>query len=174
MVSCASNKQVYWCGDHPCANNNEKKKYFKEKMIVEVKIIEKKNTKNMSSIEKILQQGQLNNKNIQEKSTKPKDINIKATREEKRLAKKIYKEEKRAAKEALKEEKKLAKKARKDEKALTKAKFKKINKSNKNITLSNNDSNKLKNSSQNFNDYVNKILVKNKSKPYPDINKMQR
>ena len=45
MVSCASNKQVYWCGDHPCANNNEKKKYFKEKMIVEVKIIEKKKYK---------------------------------------------------------------------------------------------------------------------------------
>ena len=31
IISCSSNKVVYWCGDHPCINKKEKKAYFKKK-----------------------------------------------------------------------------------------------------------------------------------------------
>ena len=53
IISCSSNKTVYWCGDHPCINKNEKEAYFKKTMIVEVKDLGKKNLKESSEIEKI-------------------------------------------------------------------------------------------------------------------------
>ena len=36
-TSCGSNKDVYWCGDHPCLNNKEKKAYFKNVIVEELK-----------------------------------------------------------------------------------------------------------------------------------------
>ena len=53
IFSCSSNKGVYWCGDHPCINKDEKEAYFKKNMIVEVKDYNKKNIKKDSEIEKI-------------------------------------------------------------------------------------------------------------------------
>ena len=44
-ISCSSDKSVYWCGDHACINKKERKAYFKKTMIVEKKIISKKNKK---------------------------------------------------------------------------------------------------------------------------------
>ena len=52
IISCSSNKVVYWCGDHPCINKKEKKAYFKKNMIVEMKNIKSKNYKNNYEIEK--------------------------------------------------------------------------------------------------------------------------
>ena len=43
MISCTNNKGVYWCGDHPCINKEEKEAYFKKTMIVEVKNYNKDN-----------------------------------------------------------------------------------------------------------------------------------
>ena len=151
IVSCSSNKQVYWCGDHQCVNSNEKEKYFEENMIVEVKIIEKRSKEDLSSIDKILQQGDLNNKKLKKDISKQKNIVIKElTREEKRLAKK-----------ALKEEKRLAKVSRKKE-------------TGKNVVISKKNTDKIINFSGDFNEQVSKILAKNKSKAYPDLNDIQR
>ena len=55
IVGCSSNKTVYWCGDHACANKKEKDEYFKKTMIVEIREIELKDKK-YSDTEKILQQ----------------------------------------------------------------------------------------------------------------------
>ena len=47
-TSCAPNKKVYWCGDHPCINKKEKEAYFKKTMIVEAKenfTLDKKDSK---------------------------------------------------------------------------------------------------------------------------------
>jgi len=56
FTSCSTDKDTYWCGDHPCINKKEKEAYFKKTMIVEIKNLEKKNSKNNSEIEKIIQQ----------------------------------------------------------------------------------------------------------------------
>jgi len=55
IVGCSNEKQVYWCGDHECANKNERIKFFKENLIVEVKV---KNSKPeaKSKISKIIEQ----------------------------------------------------------------------------------------------------------------------
>ena len=63
-ISCTSNKNVYWCGDHPCINKKEKETYFKKTMIVEVRDLNKNNHKNKSEIEKLLQQTLMNEKKI--------------------------------------------------------------------------------------------------------------
>ena len=41
LFNCTSNKTVYWCGDHPCINNKEKKAFFEKNMIVEKRELNK-------------------------------------------------------------------------------------------------------------------------------------
>ena len=60
-LSCSSNDMVYWCGDHPCTSNKERKAYFEKTMIVEVKNINMIE-KNKSEIEKITQQALIEEK----------------------------------------------------------------------------------------------------------------
>ena len=50
IISCASTKSVYWCGDHPCINKKEKEAYFKKTMIVEIRYLNKNNYKDESEI----------------------------------------------------------------------------------------------------------------------------
>ena len=56
IIGCSTSKTVYWCGDHPCINKEEKQAYLKKTMIVEVKELKNKTLKNNSEIEKIIQQ----------------------------------------------------------------------------------------------------------------------
>ena len=58
FTSCSTDKDAYWCGDHPCINKKEKEAYFKKTMIVEIKDLKKKTLKSNSEIEKIIQQAQ--------------------------------------------------------------------------------------------------------------------
>ena len=62
IISCNSNKNVYWCGDHPCINKKEKEAYFKKTMIIEIKDLKNKNYKNDSEINKIMQQTKVSEK----------------------------------------------------------------------------------------------------------------
>ena len=41
FTNCATNKDVYFCGDHPCIDKKERGAYFKETMIVEIKEFKK-------------------------------------------------------------------------------------------------------------------------------------
>ena len=52
LISCSNNKSVYWCGDHACINKKEKEAYFKKTMIVEKRILNKKNKQSKSEIER--------------------------------------------------------------------------------------------------------------------------
>ena len=63
LVSCSSNKQVFWCGDHECVNKSEKEEYFKKNMIVEIRKINTRSDVKISKVNEIIQQGSLNNKN---------------------------------------------------------------------------------------------------------------
>ena len=83
LVSCSNNKAIYWCGDHPCINKKERKAYFRETMIVEMKQIDKKKY-SYSEIQKITEQAQINEK----KRIKEEKIESKLTKlEQKRLIK---------------------------------------------------------------------------------------
>ena len=54
IASCTPKKTAYWCGDHPCINKKERKAYFKKTMIVEKKIISKKNKKDLTKSQEII------------------------------------------------------------------------------------------------------------------------
>ena len=108
IISCSSNKGVYWCGDHACINKKEKEAFFKKTMIVEIKDL-KNDYKNDSEVKKIIQQAKSGiKKRIKTEKSLIKQTKSKEKRrikEEKDLAKQIKLEEKRR----IKEEKDLAK-----------------------------------------------------------------
>jgi len=154
ITACSTNKGVYWCGDHPCINKKEKEAYFKKTMIVEVRDVKKKSYKNDSEIEKLLKQANINEKN--------------RIISEKELAKQAKLEEKRR----IQEEKELAKQVELDEKRRIKERKKNItnNKTSKKIKLKEiNEETILTNSSNKFEELVEKIIKRNSLKPFPDI-----
>ena len=142
IISCTANKNVYWCGDHPCINKKEKEAFFKKTMIVEIKDLKNKNYKDDSEINKIIQQAQLNKK-------------------------KIIKNEKKLSKQARLEEKKRIKNEKKSSKKKILVNQKKQLK--KSVKLDAGTEN-IKIEPSKFSEYVKKITKKNSLKPYPDIN----
>ena len=148
LTSCSTDKGTYWCGDHPCINKKEKEAYFKKTMIVEIKNLEKMNSKNNSEIEKIIQQARKGEK---------KRIN-----NEKNMAKQAKLEDKRKKKE----EKYLTKQIERDEARIIK-KEKKTSKQSVNINAGIEGPATI---STNFNKLVEKIKSKSIFRPYPDIN----
>ena len=145
FTSCSSSKSVYWCGDHACINKKEKEAYFKKTMIIEVRELTK--TDKLEEEEKIKQ------------------------------AKKIVKQAKLEEKIRIKAEKKIAKQIEQDQKKLKKQKNKdqeKILKKEKDLSVDNAIENSeiasIDIGENNFDLIVNKIIKKNKSRPYPNIN----
>ena len=51
LLGCASSKSVLICGDHECVNKAEAQKYFEENLTLEVKISDKKKSKEERIIE---------------------------------------------------------------------------------------------------------------------------
>ena len=166
IIGCSSNKITYWCGDHPCINKKEKEAYFKKTMVVETKVLNKKNLKNNSQIEKIMQQAKTGEKNrIKNEKVLAKQAKLEAKRrikEEKMLAKQAKLEGKRG----IKEEKILAKQIKQDEKKI-------INQNKETSKKSDIVDNNLENittASTNFQKIAKKISNRNIFRPYPDIN----
>ena len=166
FTSCSTDKGTYWCGDHPCINKKEKEAYFKKTMIVEIKNLEKMNSKNNSEIEKIIQQARkgekkrINNEKNMAKQAKLEDKRKK--KEEKNMAKQAKLEDKRKKKE----EKYLTKQIERDEARIIK-KEKKKSKQSVNINPGIESATTI---STNFIKLVEKIKSKNIFRPYPDIN----
>ena len=134
IISCSTNKTVYWCGDHPCINKNEKKAYFKKTMIVEVKELKKETLKNSSEIEKIMQQAGLEEK-IRIKKEKKSTKYVKLEEKQRKKREKILaKQAKLEKKQRIKEEKILAKQIKRDEKKIFKNEKKVAKKSTKKKT----------------------------------------
>ena len=187
LTSCSSGKETYWCGDHPCINNEEKEAYFKKTMSVEIKDIEKQSSKN-SEIEKVILQAQnKDKKKIKKDKYLDKKAKLEAKRikqEEKRLAKqakleakRIKQEEKRLAKEAKLEAKRIEKKDREltkqsnidESKTIKNAKKEEVNKKINYDT----EVEELPSFSSSFNKLVEQITNRNILRPYPDINDIQ-
>ena len=178
IFSCANNKSVYWCGDHPCINNKEKEAYFKKTMIVEVRELKKESNKDISEFEKLLKQAQVDEKKrIMSEKGLAKQVRLEEKRrikEEKELAKQVRLEEKRR----IEEKKKLSKQARleekreknniwKDEKKLPK---KEVSKTKNKETAINIDMASTNISSAKFKELAERITLKNKFRPFPNIN----
>ena len=142
IFSCTNNKSVYWCGDHPCINNKEKEAYFKKTMIVEVRELKKESNKDISEFEKLLKQAQVDEK--------------KRIMSEKGLAKQVRLEEKREKNNIWKDEKKLPKKE--------------VSKTKNKETAINIDMASTNISSAKFKELAERIILKNKFRPFPNIN----
>ena len=191
LLNCTNNRTVYWCGDHACVNNKEKKLYFKNNMTIEIREIYKKKNKYKSELEIIKKQAGMKEKNILKadetlisKKQTDKKISIK---EQKNIAKQILLEEKQRIKEEkrleklarleekkrIKEEKKLLKQARlKEKKSSSKPVFKTKNTdSDSKIVLSKGTSG-FNISSNDFTQLVEKITKRNKNKSFPNINEI--
>ena len=162
FTGCANVNKTYWCGDHPCINKKEKEAYFKKNKTLEVRKIDKKNKKEISNLEKIMEQAR---KKEKKRIVNEKKLNKKTKLEQKRK----IKEQKRLAKQAkidqkknLKEQKVLVKKSKNIEKEkLVKKKDVKVKKviiSKSNIGLTE------------FERIVLKVKERNMSRSYPDIN----
>ena len=51
MYGCNKPKTVLICGDHICVNKNEAEQYFEENLTLEVKVIDKKKSKEINLVE---------------------------------------------------------------------------------------------------------------------------
>jgi len=161
LFSCSSNvKQVYICGDHPCADKKEMNDYFDNNISVEVYTIDPNEEKKKLNLVKLnLDQ------TISEEEKKDKDLLINKKKEN--IEKKIE-ERKKIAKLKLKKVKK-EKKAKKNIKVKEVIKKKQINlKNNKKPTLA--VVRICKNIQECDISEISKLIMdKGKNKPFPDI-----
>ena len=191
LLSCTNKNEVYWCGDHACINNKEKKAYFEKTLITEIKDLTKQKRKK-SNFEIIKEKAGLDLEKEKEEEFEDK-IKVLSTEEQKALAKQLRLEEK----QRIKDEKKLTKQSRLDEKKIgNEAKAEgdctklvklheklkcKMDEKKANKAKSKKDDSKIKleasvinekdmDSSVEFNELVKKIHKKNLSRSYPDIN----
>ena len=80
IYSCAGKQGVYWCGDHPCINKAEKEAYFKKTMIVEFREIKKKDKKEQTKLNKIIEQAKKDEKKrISDEKALKKQISLSTT-----------------------------------------------------------------------------------------------
>jgi hypothetical protein len=78
IFSCSKSRTVLICGDHICVNKTEANQYFEENLSLEVKIVDKKNKKELNLVELNLQS---NSKNIRKVNIKKKEITNKVVKE---------------------------------------------------------------------------------------------
>ena len=64
LIGCSKSKTVLICGDHICVNKDEAEQYFEENLSIEVKIIDKKENKDVDLIELNLRENMSGNKEI--------------------------------------------------------------------------------------------------------------
>jgi len=152
LFSCSNSKSVYWCGDHACINKKEKEAYFKKTMIVEIRESGRQTKKKKSELEIIKESAGISEK----KKTKKDKSLIEDDRSEKN---EIIIKKKEPAKQVRLEEKKRSKK---EKKLLVEKDSKKEDASH--------DYETLDVSTNEFNELVKKITMKNMFKSYPDIN----
>ncbi len=175
ISGCSTKQGVYWCGDHPCINKDEREAYFKKTMIVEIRNFNKDKIENKSEIETLIEKATIDEK---ERKKQQKILSKKSKREEKLRIKReklLIKKAKREEKIRLKQEKKIAKKEQKinikNEKELSKkVKVEKKKKATSNSLIYNDEDVYL--DSNNFELIVEKIVNKGATKDYPDINKI--
>ena len=174
LSNCSKPKTVLICGDHVCVNKAEAQQYFEENLVLEVKIINEKNNKNIDLVELNLREDENGNKEVNVYSKDDTKQNLKTlSNKQKKLIKKKIKDKKR--------KKKVAKKKieqSKESKEINKKKIRKIKESNQkdNIFLNNVNKNTKKVvdictllEKCNIKEISNYLLIQGKNKNFPDI-----
>ena len=122
--ACNKPKSVLICGDHICVNKEEAKQYFEKNLSLEVKIIDKKDKKNIDLVEL----------NLQNSSSNQRQVKIISRSDTKKKIKTLSTEEIKKIKSDLKKDnsgKKIAKKINKNKKLEQNSNLNKINKTDK-------------------------------------------
>ena len=171
IISCSSNKGVYWCGDHACANNKEKEAYFKKTMIVEVRNLDKNNKEPTSSNEKILNQTESGiKKKIDEEKELQQEVNLEE--EEREIEKQIEIQEQTLKQqneileqEMVKEKEILKEETNTKKESLNTEKLEEKKLSTKDTVV---ETKEVK--SRDFDELVENILARNSSRSYPKLN----
>ena len=159
--SCSSNNEVYWCGDHACANNKEKEAYFKKTMIVEVRSLDKKNKEPLSTNQMILNESKSVEKNTV--------VNVEETIQEINLEKEIEKEIELQIQDRAKKQEELNEQITLDQdekiymekESRNPSSFDKVVEINEIVT-------------KDFDEIVERILLRNSSRSYPKINDISK
>lgn len=161
VASCASNNEVYWCGDHACANNKEKVAYFKKTMIVEVRSLDKKIIEPLSTNQKILNESKSDEKNTV--------INVEESIQEINLENEIEKEIELQIQDRAKKQEELNEHVRLDQDEKIRLEKKSHNPSSFDKVAEINEI-----ETKDFDEIVEKILLRNSSRSYPKINDISK
>tara|TARA_Y100000992_G_scaffold302360_1_gene276232 strand:+ start:2458 stop:3066 length:609 start_codon:yes stop_codon:yes gene_type:complete len=135
VYGCNKPKTVLICGDHVCINKAEARSFFEENLSLEVKVLDKKNLKEINLVELNLKPNSENNREIsiqQKKQTnlKIKKLTRKEIKKKKNELKNKVKKQKLLKEITLKEKNKIKKKSLKN-KRVTKPKSASINSTQK-------------------------------------------
>ena len=96
LVNCSKPKTVLICGDHICVNKKEAEQFFEKNLSIEIKLIDKKVSKEIDLIEL----------NMKELSNKKKEISLTSKKNTKKKLKKLSSTEISQIKKEIKEKSK--------------------------------------------------------------------
>ena len=116
MYGCNKPKTVLICGDHVCVNKAEAEQYFEENLTLEVKIIDKKRSKEDNLVEL----------NLNSNSSEKKEVSIFNKKQTSKKLKELSNSEIKRKKAEIRKKKKI-----KDTKIKKQAKLKEVKKKNK-------------------------------------------
>ena len=105
--SCAKQKTILICGDHVCVNKAEAKQFFEENLTLEVKIVDKKDNKEINLVQLNLNEGSnLRQVNVVKKKETKNQIRVLTNKEVKEIKKKVKTNKNKYAKKIILKDKK--------------------------------------------------------------------
>ena len=105
--SCAKQKTILICGDHVCVNKAEAKQFFEENLTLEVKIVDKKDNKEINLVQLNLNEGSNTRQvNVVKKKETKNQIRVLTNKEVKEIKKKVKTSKNNYAKKIILKDKK--------------------------------------------------------------------
>ena len=105
--SCAKQKTILICGDHVCVNKAEAKQFFEENLTLEVKIVDKKDNKEINLVQLNLNEGSNTRQvNVVKKKETKNQIRVLTNKEVKEIKKKVKTNKNKYAKKIILKDKK--------------------------------------------------------------------
>ena len=105
--SCAKQKTILICGDHVCVNKAEAKQFFEENLTLEVKIVDKKDNKEINLVQLNLNEcSNIRQVNVVKKKETKNQIRVLTNKEVKEIKKKVKTNKNKYAKKIILKDKK--------------------------------------------------------------------
>ena len=121
LYGCNKPKTVLICGDHVCVNKAEAEQYFEDNLTLEVKILDKKKTKEINLVEI----------NLESESQEKREITLVKKKQTRKKLKDLSEKEIKKKKDDVNKRRKIKKKEIKDKKIIKQAKIEKSENSKK-------------------------------------------